>query len=177
MKCLKRLIRTSQLVIVAIFAGTTIFVLDLPIMKVHSTSSIIDTRYVPIGEITKLNDVNYRFEVKKKNLLAIRIQFATFERTNNCDLSVVIRREKLKIFHQVYPCENLKDNVFTTLRLIRMQKEPNENYSIRISSENAQGGNAVTVYATSKRLNGKSLLKMGSNVIPGELKLQFLYGF
>ena len=129
----------------------------------------------PVGEIITGDLYEQNILCDKNGLKSIQLKLATYNRLNNCTLSVSLFRGGEFVQKWDVNCIQLRDNSYYTFLLDDVIKDSSgEKYKLRIESE-ASEDNAITIY---KNTTGEfSGLSKNNESLPGEslcYRLQYI---
>ena len=105
-----------------------------------------------IGEITDGHLVEQRFKTYEDITIgSVNVSFATYARTNDCTLDVVMLDpdENMTTLTTI-DCNVLQDNTILPIVIEPYAVKKDEWYSVQFISHGAKKGNAVTIYRTKK---------------------------
>jgi hypothetical protein len=129
------------------------------------------------GEIVRDGPLVQTFETSESNLRAIRIQLATYARTNTCRLRIELRDA---VSHRVVAgrfvsCAKIVDNADYDFRFVPLRQSKGRTYRLVLRSPDGTPGNAVTAWLVNPAVvRGK--LTQGGRPLAGSLRLTFEYG-
>jgi len=106
----------------------------------------------PIGEIVLGTSVVQSLGNLENNLKGIKVLFATYQRSNTCNIEVEVWKEPLfinLIHKETVPCSNLKDNSYAEFLFDNQPESSAQKYYLVLRSDGTNG-NAVTVWSSLK---------------------------
>ena len=173
-------VRLIQLCVVVLFFVVIAFVYSQDFTKIKDRISVVDSSYTVIGEITRMTPIKYEFNLRESDpLIGIRMVFADFVRDNDCLINVQLLIGTEERVNKDVKCESLPNNQFVEFKIVGSEeaKVLSSNYNLTISTPDGTPGNAVTMYRTNKPIYPKGVVTYGSEVVPGDLNIELIYGY
>lgn len=131
---------------------------------------------VSIGEITKDTVVEQSFISPSDNLDSIDVQFASYGRKNDSTLYVKLYdvANNLLLFTWHFIASDIEDNSYLSLKIpnsILINK--NDEYRLTFVSDDAEAGNAVTIWASNSDRYKLGKLTINDSNFLGDLVITF----
>lgn len=133
----------------------------------HEMIDLFGDKDRTIGEMVRGKRIQQTFVASGEKLNYIDIEFATYQRTNDCLVVVDVFDGQKVIKQEEIDCNELEDNSFYRFH-IEKKLDKGKVYEIRLHSPNGRGGNAVTMKFGRPRHNNMWLRLNGAEV-RGEL--------
>ncbi|MNW43900.1 hypothetical protein D3C74_211120 [compost metagenome] len=122
----------------------------------------------PVGEITRDNKVGQTFEVDAKEIKKIQLKLATYARENTSNITFEIYELESDglgevLYSKDINSADIKDNEYQDFVFKEGLKiKPNKKYYFEIKSNDAEPGNAITIYRTGDGLASNDSYAMTS---------------
>lgn len=137
---------------------------------------VLDMSQKPVGEITKDRIVTQSFKAEQDKLCAISVKLATYARTNDSKLKIVLLSDDgAEIATQIVDGKQLLDNTFHAFRFPVIMNSKNKRFQISISSPDGKQGNAITAWMSESYNYPEGHLSVNGVTIPGDLSLKLYY--
>jgi len=123
------------------------------------------TNELNIGEITSGKKVRQSFVPELDNLNEISLYFATYARTNDCNLIILLQNNSFKeLARTEINANKIKDNSWVKLQFPVIKNSKDQILYLNIFSQDAKPGNAVTIYASRKKEGGFEKLYINDQI-------------
>ena len=147
-----------------IYSGSTSFT-----GSIDEAEPIVDyinvTKELNIGEITRGKKVIQSFIPELDNLNEISLYFATYARTNDCNLIIQIQNSSFKeLARTEINANKIKDNSWVKFQFPVIKNSKDQILYLNIFSQDAKPGNAVTIYASRKKEGGFEKLYINDKI-------------
>ena len=141
-----------------------------------NTEVVSNTPGVPAGEIYDFNIFTQSIVPEQNNFSGFRIMFATYAKKNIGTINVeLLDATGKQLFAQKLKMSDIADNSYRQFNFPPILNSGNKMYSVRIFSQDAEVGNAVTVWTSPNDVYEKGSAKIGQDALNGDLVMSLLY--
>lgn len=126
-----------------------------------------------VGEMIRGRKIQQTFIAVGEKLNNIDIEFATFQRMNDCEVVLEIFDGQKIIISEIIEAKNIKDNAFYRLK-VEKSLQKNKPYELRIYSPNGRTGNSITLKLGRPR-HDNMWVRINGAQVRGELCSVFYY--
>ena len=105
-----------------------------------------------VEEITSDRVIKQSFISELDGLHKISLYLATYARKNNCKITIVLQDSQgFELARNDINAYEIEDNSWTTFSFPEIKNSKSKTFSLKIFSKNASSGDAITIYASTKK--------------------------
>ena len=131
---------------------------------------------VPVGEIIGGKMVMQTFKPKSNGLSAVSVQLATYARTNHGEIKLRLEDvDSQKLAEKIVNAKKIKDNTYYIFPFDPILDSKGKTYRLIIQAEKSSPGNAITAWASKKKVYSDGELTVGGIPMDGDLAMRIYF--